>query len=143
VKGISAILVFIALLGSPATPPEHTREVKLQRFEVIRGKEKRFEEWMSFLRRERAAVVVTLERERMYFEAVFSEKVGDTTYAYWLTFKGAGGQAVESSTHEVDRRHLEYFKECIKMGSRQVLALEAEFVADLVEQAIARHETAR
>jgi hypothetical protein len=114
--------------------------VKLQRFEVIRGKEDRFHEWMGFLRSQRAAVLVTLEGEQMYFEAIFSERVRDTTYAYWLTFKGTGGTAVENSTHEVDRKHLEYFRECIKMGSRQVLDLEVEFTASTLDQAITRSE---
>jgi hypothetical protein len=117
---------------------EEGREVKLQRFEVIAGKEERFEEWMSFLRQEHAAVVLTLEREKMYFEAIFSEKVGDTTYAYWLTFKGTGGSSVESSEHEVDRKHLEFFDECIRMGSRRVLSLENHFVPARVDEAIAR-----
>jgi hypothetical protein len=133
----------IALWASGAMAAEDAREVKLQRFEVIAGKEERFEEWMSFLRNERPAVILTLERERMYFEAIFSEKVGDTTYAYWMTFKGTGGKAVESSDHEVDRKHLEFFNECIKMGSRKVLSLENEFVPAFVEEAIARESSGR
>jgi hypothetical protein len=140
-RTISVAVTSIVLWASGAMATEDAREVKLQRFEVIAGKEERFEEWMSYLRKERAAVVLTLEREKMYFEAIFSEKVGETTYAYWMTFKGTGGKAVESSEHEVDRKHLEFFNECIKMGSRKVLSLENEFLPAFVEEAIARHRS--
>jgi uncharacterized protein DUF6176 len=114
---------------------------KLQRFEVIEGKERRFTEWMNFLRAERAAAVETLEDEKTYFEAVFSEKNDGRIYAFWLTFKGGGGKPVESSKHELDRKHLEFWNECIKKDSRKVLDTEFYLTPSFFDQAIAEHQT--
>jgi hypothetical protein len=113
---------------------------KLQRFEVIEGKEQRFTEWMNFLRAERATAVETLEDEKTYFEAVFSEKNDGKTYAFWLTFKGEGGKPVESSKHELDRKHLEFWTECIKKDSRKVFDTEFYLTPGFFDQAIAQHQ---
>lgn len=116
-------------------------QAKLQRFEVIEGKEQKFREWMDYLRRERVAAVATLEGEKMYFEAVFSEKVeGGRTYAYWLTFKGEGGKPVESSTSELDKKHLEYWNDCIKKGSRKIFDGEFYLTPEFLDKTIAQHQ---
>ena len=114
---------------------------KLQRFEVVAGKEEKFKEWMDYLRRNRVAAAATLEGERTYFEAVFSDKSGDgMTYAYWLTLKGEGGKSVESSTSELDKKHLEYWNECIKKGSRKVFDGEFYLTPEFLDQTIAQHQ---
>ncbi len=115
-------------------------KAKLQRFEVIEGKEQRFTEWMNFLRAERAAAVETLEDEKMYFESVFSDKTDGKTYAFWLTFKGEGGKPVESSKHELDKKHLEFWNECIKKGSRKVYETEFYLTPGFFDQAIAQRQ---
>lgn len=112
----------------------------LQRFEVIAGKEPRFNEWMIFLRDEREAAIETLEGEKMYFEAVFSDKTDGKTYAFWMTFKGEGGKPVESSTHELDKKHLEFWNECIKKGSRKVFDGEFYLTPKFFDAAIAQHQ---
>lgn len=113
---------------------------KLQRFEVIEGKERRFEEWMNYLRAERAAAVETLEGEKMYFEAVFSDTTDGKTYAFWMTFKGEGGKPVESSKHELDKKHLEFWNECIRKGSRKVFETEFHLTPGFFDEAIAQHQ---
>jgi hypothetical protein len=107
---------------------------------VIEGKEQRFTEWMSFLRAERAAAVETLEGEKTYFEAVFSDKADGKTYAFWLTFKGEGGKPVESSRHELDRKHLEFWNECIRKDSRKVFEAEFYLTPGFFDQAVAQHQ---
>lgn len=114
--------------------------VKLQRFEVNAGKEAKFREWMDYLRENRGLAVETLEGEKMYFESVFSEQIDGKTYAYWLTFNGEGGKPVESSNHELDKKHLEYWNECIKKGSRRVIGNEFYLTPEFVDKAIAKHQ---
>lgn len=115
-------------------------QAKLQRFEVIEGKEPRFKEWMDYLRRERDAAVETLEGEKMYFEAVFSDKTDGKTYAFWMTFKGEGGKPVESSNHELDKKHLEFWNECIKKGSRKIFDGEFYLTPKFFDAAIIQHQ---
>jgi hypothetical protein len=115
-------------------------EVKLQRFEVNEEKQSRFNEWMNFLRDRRKAAVETLEDEKAYFEAVFSDESNGKKYAYWRTFKGAGGKQVESSKHELDKMHLEFWNECIKPNSRLVFTKEFYLTPDFLDQAISLHQ---
>ena len=95
---------------------------------------------MNFLRAQREAAVETLEDEKTYFEAVFSDKSDGKTYAFWLTFKGEGGKPVESSKHELDRKHLEFWNECIKKDSRKVFETEIYLTPGFFDQAIAQHQ---
>lgn len=115
-------------------------KASLLRFEVIAGKERKFDEWMNYLRAERAAAVETLEGERMYFEAVFSDKTDGKTYAFWMTFKGEGGKPVESSNHELDKKHLEFWNECIKKGSRKVFDGEFYLTPKFLDEAIVEYQ---
>ena len=142
---IGASITFLLMKSADAqnakTNFKHPLEAKLQRFEVVSSKEQKFKEWMDYLRRERVAAVATLDGERTYFEAVFSEKSADgKTYAYWLTFKGAGGSAVENSTSELDKKHLEYWNECIVKGSRKILEGEFYLTPEFLDEVIAEHQ---
>ena len=141
---LGASATFVSLKGADAqtaqTNFKHPLSAKLQRFEVIEGKQQRFNEWMNYLRAERAAAVETLAGEKMYFEAVFSDKADGKTYAFWLTFKGEGGKPVESSKHELDRKHLEFWNECIKKDSRKVFEPEFYLTPRFFDQAIAQHQ---
>ncbi|GEM_PF-2716673 len=125
---------------SKNTELKYPLRAKLQRFEIVEGKEQRFNEWMDFLRAEREAAVETLENEKMYFEAVFSDTVDGKTYAFWLTFQGEGGKPVESSKHELDKKHLEFWNECIKKNSRKVFESEFYLTPKFYERAIMQHQ---
>jgi hypothetical protein len=131
-----------ASAGKEGAEPQikYPLKARLQRFEVIEGKHQRFQEWMSFLRDQREAAVETLEGEKTYFEAVFSEKTDGKIYAFWLTFKGEGGKPVEDSKHELDRKHLEFWNECIKKDSRKVFETEFYLTPGFFDQAIAQHQ---
>lgn len=118
------------------TPPI----VKLQRFELNAGKEDKFREWMDYLRKNRGLAVETLEGEKMYFESVFSEQLDGNTYVYWLTFNGEGGKPVESSNHELDKKHLEFWNDCIKKGSRKVIGNEFYLTPEFIDKAITKHQ---
>lgn len=128
----------------PSGPPGYAFRfpvaVALQRFEIVPGKEGRFAEWMTYLRTERAAAVATLDGEKMYFEAVFSDTSAGRSYAYWLTFQGDGGTPVESSTAELDRRHLEFWNECIVKGSRRRMGHEFYLTPAFLDSAIVSHQ---
>lgn len=58
-------------------------------------------------------VLVTLEGEKMYVETIFRERLEGEEYLYWYSIQGQGGQAVEESEHWIDKKHLEFWDECI------------------------------
>ena len=88
-------------------------KVELTRFRVVEGKSERVDEWLRMLNERMSETVATLQRERMYVEVIFREKVDDEEYLSWLAIQGEGGKSVHSSSHEVDRLHLEFWRECI------------------------------
>lgn len=49
----------------------------------------------------------------MYVETIFREILNGEEYLYWYSVQEEGGQAVEDSTHWIDKKHLEYWNECI------------------------------
>jgi hypothetical protein len=87
--------------------------VELSKFRVKQGKSSKVDEWMQFLNDHMEEVLLTLKDEKMYVETIFREKDGDKEYLYWFSVQGAGGNNVEESQHEVDKKHLEYWYECI------------------------------
>lgn len=58
-------------------------------------------------------VLVTLEGEKMYVETIFRERLEGEEYLYWYSIQGQGRQAVEESEHWIDKKHLEFWDECI------------------------------
>lgn len=87
--------------------------VELTRFKVKEGKTKKVEKWLKFLNENMKDVLITLEGEKMYVETIFRETVNDTEYLYWYSVQGKHGQDVEESDHWIDKKHLEYWDECI------------------------------
>lgn len=87
--------------------------VELSKFKVKKGKTKVVDEWMDFLNQHMEQVLLTLKDEKMYIESIFREKDAENEYLYWFSVQGEGGNNVEESQHEVDKRHLEYWYECI------------------------------
>lgn len=88
-------------------------KVELTRFRVRPGQSARVDEWMKMLNDRRAECRATLERERMYVEVIFRERTGGEEFLYWFSIQGEEGERVESSPHEIDRDHLEFWGECI------------------------------
>lgn len=87
--------------------------VELIRYRVKKNKSERVDEWLKFLNANMQDVLVTLEGEKMYVETIFRERLEDEEYLYWYSIQGQGGQAVEESEHWIDKKHLEFWDECI------------------------------
>ncbi|WP_316570410.1 DUF6176 family protein [Neobacillus sp. YIM B06451] len=87
--------------------------VELTRFKVKDGKSEKVDEWLQFLNDNMKDVLVTLEGEKMYVETIFREILDGKEYLYWYSVQGEGGQEVQLSEHWIDKRHMEYWKECI------------------------------
>lgn len=87
--------------------------VELERFRVKSGKEEVAREWMDFLNRHLAEVIKTLPNEKMYVESIFEESVEGRMYLYWVSYQGMSASEVVFSDAYVDKKHLEYWKECI------------------------------
>nr|WP_154749462.1 DUF6176 family protein [Planomicrobium sp. YIM 101495] len=94
--------------------------VELTRFQVKEGKSSVVDEWMHFLNEHMEDVLVTLEGEKMYVETIFREQLDGKEYLYWYSVQGEGGVEVEESGHWIDRKHMEYWEQCIEKSFRPV-----------------------
>lgn len=88
-------------------------KVELTRFRVKPGKSSIVEEWLNFLNEHMEDVLVTLEGEKMYVETIFREILNGEEFLYWYSVRGEGGMNVDDSPHWIDKKHLEYWEECI------------------------------
>ena len=87
--------------------------VELTRFRVKKGKSEKVDEWVKFLNDNMKGVLITLEGEKMYVETIFREYLDGDEFLYWYSLKGEGGNEVEDSEHWIDKKHLEFWDECI------------------------------
>lgn len=87
--------------------------VEITRFRVLPGKSQKVDEWLAFLNENMEDVLLTLDREKMYVETIFRETLNGEEYLYWYSIQGKNGADVETSEHWIDKKHLEYWKECI------------------------------
>ncbi|MDQ0160357.1 DUF6176 family protein [Alkalibacillus salilacus] len=94
--------------------------IELTKFKVKNGKSKKVDEWLTFLNEHMESVLLTLEDEKMFVETIFREKDGDQEYLYWYSIQDSDGQSVEDSNHWVDKKHLEYWNECIDQASKPI-----------------------
>ncbi|PAK33318.1 DUF6176 family protein [Peribacillus simplex] len=109
--------------------------VELTRFRVKEGKSEIVDEWLKFLNDNMKDVLITLEGERMYVETIFRENLDGNEYLYWYSVQGEGGQNVEESKHWIDKKHLEYWEECIDSSFRPVdLKTEVVMIPEKVRE---------
>ena len=109
--------------------------VELTRFKVKEGKTAKVDEWLKFLNENMEEVLVTLEGEKMYVETIFREWLNGEEYLYWYSVQGENGQDVEESQHWIDKRHLEYWNECIDSAFRAVdLTTEVVMIPEKVRK---------
>lgn len=94
--------------------------IELTRFKVKEGKTEVVDEWLKFLNENMKDVLVTLEGERMYVETIFRETLNGDEYLYWYSVQGEGGQDVNESEHWIDKKHLQYWDECIDTNFKPV-----------------------
>lgn len=104
--------------------------VELTRYRVLPGKADRVAEWMAFLNANEPAMLETFPAEQMFVETIFSEVVEGAQYLYWFSIQGDdAAAAVEQSEHWLDRKHLEYWDECIDPSYQPVDLVVREHVA--------------
>lgn len=109
--------------------------IELTRFKVKAGKTEKVNEWLQFLNENMKDVLVTLEGEKMYVETIFRETLEGNEFLYWYSIQGENGQAVEESEHWIDKKHLEYWDECIDPTYRPVdLMTEVVMIPDKVKR---------
>lgn len=109
--------------------------IELTRFKVKAGKTEKVNEWLQFLNENMKDVLVTLEGEKMYVETIFKETLEGNEYLYWYSIQGENGQAVEESEHWIDKKHLEYWNECIDPTFRPVdLMAEVVMIPEKVKR---------
>lgn len=94
--------------------------VELTRFMVKPGKKEIVDQWMQLLNDNMSRVLLTLNDEKMYIETIFREEIEGVEYLYWYSVQGVGGIEIENSHHEIDRKHLEYWDQCIDTDFRPV-----------------------
>jgi hypothetical protein len=110
-------------------------DVELTRFRIKEGKSERVDEWLTFLNENMNDVLITLEAEKMYVETIFRERLNGDEFLYWYSVQGQGGQEVQESDHWIDKKHLEYWKECIDETFRPVdLKTEVVMIPENIRQ---------
>lgn len=109
--------------------------VELTRYRVLEGKSDCVDEWMKFLNDNMKDTLLTLESEKMYVETIFREKIDGVEYLYWFSVQGEGGTAVEESESYIDKKHLEYWRECIDASfGYQDLTAEGVMIPDAIRE---------
>jgi len=88
-------------------------QIECTRFRVKKGKSHKVNEWMKMLNDRMPEVLLTLQDEKMYVETIFRETVNGVEYIYWYSIQGESGIEVEDSNHDIDKKHMEYWDECI------------------------------
>ena len=112
-------------------------DIKLYKFEVIKGKEKIAEEWLKYLSSNIELGEILLKDERAYLEAYFKAVEADTMYIY-MFFSGediefSNDKAVNHGS-ESDQKHFEYMKECIDLTKGAIM--DCLFYLNNIEDAI-------
>lgn len=76
--------------------------------------------------------------ENMFVETVFAEKAEDGyMYFYWYSIQGEGGQPVEESENYIDKKHNEYWDECINETYKPVdMKLEESLIAPNINKIV-------
>jgi hypothetical protein len=109
--------------------------VELSRFKVKPGKSTRVDEWRRMLNDRMSEIIPILDREEMKLEVIFREVIGEEEYLYWFTVQGEEGEPVQTSPHDVDKKHIAFHEECIEheYGMR-----DAQAQAIMVPEVVAR-----
>jgi hypothetical protein len=122
--------------------PHEPFTVTLYRFELQPDKLARFDDWVAFEHAHHAETIATLEREKMYAEAIFRDHEHQPDVIYWLTINGKG-EHTDTSPLDIDKQYLSFMRETLKPGARRTLATEYALVPDFIVRAIDEHEQRR
>lgn len=108
-------------------------KVELSRFRVKKGKSQIVDEWLAFLNENMADTLLTLEDEKMYVESIHREFRDGKEYLYWYSVQGENGKTVFESESYIDKKHLEYWDECIDSDySEEIIETKVILIADKV-----------
>jgi len=115
-------------------------DIKLYKFEIIRGKEAVAEEWLNFLSSNRKAGEALLKKERAYLEAYFTAVEYGNMYVYMFFAcedeKFSVDKAINHGS-DLDEKHFEYMKECIDLTKGNIM--DCLLYLDNMEDAIKDH----
>lgn len=114
--------------------------VRLHRFQLRPDKLDEFQSWIQFEHDHHAETVATLEREQMYTEGIFRDRVGDPTTIFWLEIHGAQGATTESSPLAIDRAYQRFMADTFVPHSRVTMQPEYTLLPSFLLDAIAAHE---
>ena len=110
--------------------------IELSKFRVKEGKSSIVDEWMAFLNDNMNDVLLTLDGEKMYVETIFREKADGAEYLYWYSIQGEGGINVLDSESWVDKKHLEYWDECIDNSIQVDMTMEVSMIPKRIAEAM-------
>ncbi|PSN11769.1 hypothetical protein C7293_22975 [filamentous cyanobacterium CCT1] len=115
-------------------------KVELTRFRVTPGKTAHVDAWMATLKARMDEVRATLEREQMLVEVIFRETIDGVEYLSWFSMQGESGEPVETSPHDLDRVHLDFWRDCIDPEfAPQDATPEVVMLPEAVAHAMAEH----
>ena len=92
--------------------------IEFTTFRVLLGKEERAKEWMQALTQRREECIATLAREKMGLESIFMYEKGQRLFLSWYSIQGDYPADLESSEHEIDQLHSQFWDECIDTSYR-------------------------
>ena len=69
----------------------------------------------------------------MLYESVFQKQVDGRLYLAWFSVQGKSGLDVDSSTHPIDKLHLQFWEECIDTSWK---AIDMEHVVSFYHETL-------
>lgn len=99
-------------------------DIKLYKFEVIKGKESVAEEWLAFLKRNKELGEKLLKGERAFLEAYFKAVEDGTMYVYmFFSSEDVDFSNDHAMNHgsELDKKHFDYMNECIDLTRGDIM----------------------
>jgi Family of unknown function (DUF6176) len=99
----------------PSSIPPGVR-VELSRGRVKPGMAGEVDRWMRMLNDRLDECVATLDRERMAAELIFRDHDEQGEWLYVVSIQGEGGEGLDTSTHAIDRDHVEFARRCKEPG---------------------------
>lgn len=82
-------------------------------FRIKVGKEDRAKEWMRVLNQRKEECIRTLPREKMALETIFMSERDGRLFISWFSIQGDNAENVDTSDHEIDKLHCQFWDECI------------------------------
>lgn len=137
-----AILMWSFPLLHKEAPPHFRYPVaaKLYRMRINKAQLPTYQDWVAWHTLEKTAVNATMEREKMYAEALFRDTINEPDAIYWLAISGEGGKTYQGSPLPADKKHAAYMKQILVKGSGSVLKTEFLMLPPFEENTIALHQ---